>query len=241
MVAGMLAFFFLNTLYLRQVLGFRPLEIGLAFMPVALTIGALSLGFSARLITRFGGRAVLLAGLTLMAAGMVLVMRSPLHSNYAVDLLPVMILLGVGAGLSFPALMTLGMSGATSQDSGLASGLLNTTAQVGGAVGLAALVTVAAARTGGLLASGQGAESALTGGYRLVYGIGVGLLAVAIVVAASVLKPEATTRDTDASARSPTKKPTDPRRPDAGRPRVRYLAPSLPSPQARGRKLLLLP
>jgi EmrB/QacA subfamily drug resistance transporter len=203
MVAGMLAFFFLNTLYLRQVLGFRPLEIGLAFMPVALTIGALSLGFSARLITRFGGRAVLLAGLTLMAAGMVLVMRSPLHSNYAVDLLPVMILLGVGAGLSFPALMTLGMSGATSQDSGLASGLLNTTAQVGGAVGLAALVTVAAARTGGLLASGQSAESALTGGYRLVYGIGVGLLAVAIVVAASVLKPEATTRDTDAVSEEP--------------------------------------
>jgi EmrB/QacA subfamily drug resistance transporter len=199
MVAGMLGFFFLNTLYLRQVLGFRPLEIGLAFMPVALAIGALSLGFSARLITRFGGRAMLLAGLTLMAAGMALVMRAPVHSNYPVDLLPVMILLGVGAGLSFPALMTLGMSGATSRDSGLASGLLNTTVQVGGAVGLAVMVTVAAARTGGLLASGQSAESALTGGYRLVYGIGVGLLAAAFVVAAAVLKPEPAAGDTVAN------------------------------------------
>jgi EmrB/QacA subfamily drug resistance transporter len=195
MVAGMFGFFFLNTLYLRQVLGFRPLEIGLAFMPVALTIGALSLGLSARVLTRFGARAVLLVGLTLMAAALAFVMRSPVHSSYPVDLLPVMILLGVGAGLSFPALMTLGMSGATPSDSGLASGLLNTTVQVGGAVGLAVLVTVAASRTGGLLASGQSTAAALSGGYHLVYGIGVALLAVAIVMAAVLLRPEEATAD----------------------------------------------
>jgi MFS family permease len=138
---------------------------------------------------------VLLVGLTLMAAALAFVMRSPVHSSYPVDLLPVMILLGVGAGLSFPALMTLGMSGATPSDSGLASGLLNTTVQVGGAVGLAVLVTVAASRTGGLLASGQSTAAALSGGYHLVYGIGVALLAVAIVMAAVLLRPEEATAD----------------------------------------------
>jgi MFS family permease len=189
-VAGLLGFFFLSTLYLRLVLGLGPLQIGLAFMPVALSIGALSLGLSARLSTRFGARTVLLPGLVLVTAGLGFATRAPLHSSYLVDILPAMLLIGVGAGLSFPSLMTLGMSGATAEDSGLASGLLNTTVQVGGAVGLAVLGTLAASRTNGLLAAGESAASALTGGYRLVYAIAAALAASAIVVAATVLRPE---------------------------------------------------
>ncbi len=190
MVAGLLGFFFLSTLYLRQVLGLGPLAIGLAFMPVALGIGALSLGLSARLITRFGARRVLLFGLAAVAAGLALMVRTPVHSVYPVDLLPAMVLLGLGGGVSFPSLMTLGMSGATESDSGLASGLLNTTAQVGGAVGLAVLATVAGSRTGSLLAAGESPASALTGGFHLVYGMGAALVLAALVTAATVLRPE---------------------------------------------------
>jgi EmrB/QacA subfamily drug resistance transporter len=189
MVAGMLAFFFLSTLYLRRVLGLHPLAIGLAFLPVAVAIGTLSLGWSARLNVRFGARAVLLAGLTLIASGLALLTRAPVDSAYVVDLLPGMLLLGVGAGLSFPALMTLGMSGATPNDSGLASGLLNTTAQVGAALGLAVLATLAASRTNGLLSNGESMASALTGGYRLAFGIGAGLIVAAIVTAVTVMRP----------------------------------------------------
>src|SRR5262245_941474 len=191
MVAGMLGFFFLSTLYLRQVLGLHPLAIGLAFLPIAVSIGALSLGWSARLNTRFGARAVLLAGLALIGSGLALLSRHPVDSAYVVDLLPGMLLLGVGAGLSFPALMTLGMSGATPNDSGLASGLLNTTAQVGAALGLAVLATLAASRTDGLLSSGESMASALTGGYRLAFGIGAGLIVACIVTAVTVLRPTA--------------------------------------------------
>jgi MFS family permease len=191
MAAGLLGFFFLCTLYLRLVLHMGPLQIGLAFMPVAISIGALSLGLSARLTTRFGARAVLLPGLALVTAGLLVAMRAPERSDYLFEVLPAMLLIGVGAGLSFPSLMTLGMSDSTADDSGLASGLLNTTVQVAGAVGLAVLATLAAARTDSLLVAGESTASALTGGYRLVYGIAAALAASALVVAATVLRPEA--------------------------------------------------
>ena len=184
MVAGLLGFFFLSTLYLRRVLGLHPLEIGLA-------IGTLSLGLSARLSTRFGARAVLVPSLTLIAAGLALLTRAPVASSYVVDLLPAMLLLGVGAGLSFPTLTTLAMSGATHSDSGLASGLLNTTAQVGGALGLAVLATLATSRTDRLIADRESMASALTGGYHLVFAIGAGLMVAAIALAATVLRPGA--------------------------------------------------
>ena len=112
-------------------------------------------------------------------------------ASYVVDVLPAMLLLGVGAGLSFPSLMTLAMSGATQSDSGLASGLVNTTLQVGGAVGLAVLATLAAERTEGLLADGESAASALTGGYQLAFIVGAGLVVAAVAVAVTVLRPEA--------------------------------------------------
>ncbi len=190
MVAGMFGMFFLGALYLQKVLGFNAVEVGLAFLPVALAIGTLSLGLSARLITRFGARATLLPGLALIAVGLGLFQRAPVHADYLRDLLPVMLLLGVGAGLSFPSLMTLAMSGATASDSGLASGLVNTTLQVGGALGLAVLATLSTTRSGGLLSGGASTASALTGGYHLAFAIGAGLVLAAIVLAVALPRAE---------------------------------------------------
>jgi MFS family permease len=191
MVAGMLGFFFMSSLYMQRVLGLNPLQIGLAFLPVAITIGVLSVGLSARLTTRFGARSVLLPSLVLVATGLALYMRLPVRSNYFVDLLPGMVLLGVGAGLVFPSLATLAMSSATESDSGLASGLLNTTAQVGGALGLAVLATLAASQTQSLRALGESVPDALTGGFRMVFGMSAALLVAALVIAVIVLRHEA--------------------------------------------------
>ena len=190
MVAGMFGMFFLGTLYLQRVLGYDAVQTGAAFLPVSVGIGTLSLGFSPRLITRFGARAVLLPGLLALVAGLVLLTGAPVGGDYVTDLLPALVLLGVGAGVAFPALVTLAMSGATAEDSGLASGLVNTTQQVGGALGLAVLATLSTSRSNHLLADGESAASALTGGYHLAFAIGAGLVVAAIVVAALVLRSE---------------------------------------------------
>jgi EmrB/QacA subfamily drug resistance transporter len=189
MVAAMFGVFFLGSLYMEQVLGYGALEIGLAFLPVALGIGILSLGFSARLNMRYGARATLIPGLALIVGGLALFSRAPIDADYWVDLLPAMILLGVGAGLSFPSLMTLAMSGATQEDSGLASGLVNTTQQGGGALGLAVLATLATTRTETLLDGGESATSALTDGYQLAFVVAAGLAVAAITLAVGVLRP----------------------------------------------------
>jgi EmrB/QacA subfamily drug resistance transporter len=190
MVAGMFGMFFMGTLYLQRVLGYDAVQTGAAFLPVSVGIGVLSLGFSARLITRLGARAVLLPGLVALVAGLVLLTGAPVGGDYVTDLLPALVLLGVGAGIAFPALVTLAMSGATPADSGLASGLVNTTQQVGGALGLAVLATLSTSRSNHLLADGESAASALTGGYHLAFSIGAGLVVAAIVVAALVLRSE---------------------------------------------------
>jgi EmrB/QacA subfamily drug resistance transporter len=194
MVAGMFGMFFLGTLYLQDVLGYDALEIGFAFLPVALLIGALSLQFSPRLITRFGAKATLVPGLVLIVAGLLLFTQAPVDGNYLGDVLPVMVLLGLGAGLSFPAMATLAMSGATASDSGLASGLVNTSLQVGGAVGLAVLATLATSRTESLLSTGDSNAAALTGGYHLAFVVAAGLVIAAIAIAVTVLEqPEGVT------------------------------------------------
>ena len=137
--------FFLGSLYLQRVLGYDALEIGLAFLPATIVMGTLSVRYSEPLIMRFGARTTLLPGLVAdRASGSLLFTRAPVDGSYVGDVLPVMILLGFGAGVSFPALMTLAMSGATQEDAGLASGLVNTSAQVGGALGLAVLATLSA-------------------------------------------------------------------------------------------------
>jgi EmrB/QacA subfamily drug resistance transporter len=187
-VAGMFGMFFLGSLYLQRVLGYDALEIGLAFLPTTVVMGTLSLRYSERLIMRFGARRLLPVGLGLVTTGLAVFSQVPVRGSYLTDVLPTLVLLGVGLGVSFPALMTLAMSGATPEDAGLASGLVNTTAQVGGALGLALLATLAATRTHTLVASGHSQAAALTGGYRLGFLVAAGLIAAAIAVALLVLE-----------------------------------------------------
>ena len=189
-VAGMFGMFFLGVLYLQRVLGYDALETGLAFLPTTIVMGTLSVRYSERLIMRFGARRTLLPGLVLIAAGLALFARVPVEGNYVGDVLPSTILLGTGIGASFPALMTLAMSGATQRDAGLASGLVNTTVQVGAAVGLAVLATLSATRSEGLIQDGTSTVAALTGGYQLAFLVGAALVVVAVAVAVTVLEPE---------------------------------------------------
>ncbi len=189
LVAGMFGMFFLGSLYLQRVLGYDALQIGVAFLPTTIVMGVLSIRYSERLIMRLGARTALFPGLLLIAAGLALFTRAPVGGSYVEHVLPVLILLGLGAGTCFPALMTLAMSGATHEDAGLASGLVNTSAQVGGALGLAVLATLSTNRTDSLLAGGGSTASALTGGYHLAFLIGAGLVLAAVAIAAAVLEP----------------------------------------------------
>jgi EmrB/QacA subfamily drug resistance transporter len=189
-VAGMFGMFFLGSLYLQRVLGYGALEIGLAFLPATIVMGTLSIRYSDRLVMRFGAKTTLIPGLVLIAIGLVLFTQAPVDGSYVRHVLGPMILFGLGAGLSFPALMTLAMSGATKEDAGLASGLVNTSAQVGGAPGLAVLATLSATRSDNLIAGGEATASALTSGYHLAFLIGAALVVTAIVVAVTVIQPE---------------------------------------------------
>ena len=188
MVAGMYGMFFLGALYLQKVLGFDSLEVGLGFIPVTAIIGTLSLGFSAKLNLRFGARATLIPGLVAVAAGLALFSRITVDGSYWSEVLPAMVLVGIGAGLSFPSVMTLAMSGVRPEEAGLASGLVNTTLQVGGALGLAVLATLSTSRTSNLVSSGDSAASALTSGYQLAFVIGAALVLGAVAIAVTVLR-----------------------------------------------------
>jgi len=191
LVVGFFGMFFLGALYLQEILGYTALGVGLAFLPSCLIMGTLSLGYAEKLIMGFGPRRSLMAGLAVATGGLLLFARAPVDGSWVTDVLPVMVLLGIGAGVAFPALMTLAMSGATQEDAGLASGLVNTTTQVGGAVGLAVLATVASERTAGLLADGASADSALNSGFHLAYLIGAALMGAAFLVATFVVRPVA--------------------------------------------------
>jgi MFS family permease len=151
-------------------------------------MGLLTLRYSEPLIMRFGARTMLFPGLTLIAVGLALFTLAGPDGGYLVHVLPVIVLLGVGVAVCFPALMTLAMSGATQADAGLASGLVNTTAQVGGALGLAVLATVSTSRSDNLIDEGKSLASALTSGYHVAFWIGAALVVAAIVVAATVLE-----------------------------------------------------
>ena len=188
MVVGMYGMFFLGALYMQRILGYDALEVGLAFLPTTIVMGAMSWGVSARLNTRYGPKATLIPSMLAIAAGLVLFAQTPVDASYAADLLPALALFGLGAGLAFPSLMTLAMSGAGPTDSGLASGLVNTSVQVGGALGLAVLATLATDRTDSLRADGEPVASALNSGYHLAYVIGAALVAVAVVIAIQVLR-----------------------------------------------------
>jgi MFS family permease len=166
-------------------------------------MGAMSFNVSAGLNTRYGPRATLIPSMVVIAAGLVLFAQTPVDASYATNLLPALALLGLGAGLAFPSLMTLAMSGAGPTDSGLASGLVNTSVQVGGALGLAVLATLATDRTESLRLDGENVATALNSGYHLAYLIGAALIAVALVVAVEGLRAERAPETSDASRLDP--------------------------------------
>jgi EmrB/QacA subfamily drug resistance transporter len=181
--AAMFALFFLSALYLQLVLGYSPLRVGLAFLPANLIMGAFSLGLSAKLVMRFGVKPPLAAGLGLAAAGLLLFARAPVGGSFALDVLPGMVLLGFGAGMAFNPLLLAAMSEVEPTESGLASGVVNTAFMMGGALGLAVLASVAASRTDGLLARGDGRLDALAGGYHLAFLVGALFALAAALVA----------------------------------------------------------
>jgi len=188
LVVGMFGMFFLGALYLQRILGYSPLEVGLAFLPSTVVMGTMSLKLSGPLAMRYGPKAILLASLVSIGLGLLLFSLTPVDATYVTQVMPATIFIGIGAGLGFPSLMGLAMSGATPSDSGLASGLINTSVQVGGAIGLAVLATLASERTDVLRASGHSVDAALNGGFHLAYLIGAGLVGVAIVAALTVLR-----------------------------------------------------
>ena len=189
LVVGMFGVFFLGALYLQRLLGYDALQTGLAFLPSTLAMGLLSMRYTEPLISRFGAYRTLLPGIVLIGVGLAWFVRAPLDGAYLTDVLPTTLLLGIGAGLCFPALMTLAMSGATPEDAGLASGLVNTSAQVGGAIGLAVLATLSASRSESLAAAGNDAASAALGGYQLAFGVAAGFVVLALAVAVVLLRP----------------------------------------------------
>jgi EmrB/QacA subfamily drug resistance transporter len=185
--AAMFAWFFISALYLQRVLGYRPLLVGLAFLPANLIMGCFSLGLSARVVMRFGLRGPLAVGLIVAAGGLVLFARAPVNGAFALDVLPGMILLGVGAGIAFNPLLLAAMSDVDSRDSGLASGIVNTSFMMGGALGLAVLASLAAARSQALHAS-ENAITALNGGYHVAFLFGAIFAAMAGVLGAALLR-----------------------------------------------------
>jgi EmrB/QacA subfamily drug resistance transporter len=182
--AAMFAMFFLSALYLQLALGYTPLEVGLAFLPANLLMGALSLGLSARLVMRFGIKKTLTTGLTLVAVGLALFARAPVDAAFVVDVLPSMIVLGIGIGLAMNPLLLAAMADVKPEQSGLASGVVNTSFMMGGALGLAVLASVAAARAGD-----SGTVASLVDGYHAAFVVGT-LFAVAAAVVAAVFLRE---------------------------------------------------
>jgi MFS family permease len=177
--AAMFAWFFLSALYLQLVLGYGPMQVGLAFLPANLIMAAFSLGLSAKIVMRFGIRGPLCAGLLLAAAGLALFAFAPVDGEFAVHVLPGMMLLGFGAGLAFNPMLLAAMSDVSPADAGLASGLVNTSFMMGGALGLAVLASMAAARSAGLQALGVDVLAALNGGYHIAFLLGAVFAAVA--------------------------------------------------------------
>ncbi len=196
--AAMFAWFFLSALYLQLVLGYSPLLVGLAFLPANVIMAAFSLGLSARLVMRFGIRVPIVIGLLLAAVGLALFARAPVGGNFATDVLPGMILLGLGAGMAFNPVLLAALSDVAPEDSGLASGVVNTSFMMGGALGLAVLASLAAARTDSLLATGNSHLAALNGGYHVAFLVAALFAACASALGAALLRfttPTAASQD----------------------------------------------
>jgi EmrB/QacA subfamily drug resistance transporter len=203
LVTGMYGVWFLGSLYLERVLGYTPVETGLAFMPWTLTVLVLSLGTTRKLVARFGPMPVMIAGMLSVAVGMMVLRSGGLHSSYFPSVMIGMFLMGLGIGNAFMPMLTIAMADVPHQDAGLASGVVNVSQQVAGALGLALLSTFATNHTHALSAAHVGPDAALVGGYHLAYLIGAGSVLVAIVIAFLALRTPRTVAvtapDTDAA------------------------------------------
>jgi EmrB/QacA subfamily drug resistance transporter len=195
--ASLFAWFFMSALYLQLVLGYTPLQVGLSFLPANLIMGVFSLGLSAKLVMRFGIKPPLASGLLLAAIGLALFARAPVHGHFAADVLPSMILLGFGGGMAFNPVLLAAMNDVDPSESGLASGMVNTSFMMGGALGLAVLASLAASHTSHLLATGHGHLSALVGGYQLAFVIGAIFALVAAAMAVVLLRAPLAAHDTE--------------------------------------------
>jgi MFS family permease len=187
----MFAWFFLSALYLQRVLGYSALDVGFAFLPATILWGASSLLLSDKLVLRFGIKPPLIGGLALYLIALLLFARAPVDGNYFVDILPGMLVIGLGGGITFNPILLAAMSGVQPTEAGLASGLVNTSFMFGGALGLAVLASAAASRTDSLLSSGHGALDALNGGYHVAFMIGAAFAVAAMIVAATLIRAEA--------------------------------------------------
>jgi hypothetical protein len=186
--AAMFAWFFLSALYMQQVLGFTPFQIGMAFLPPNLIMAAFSLGISAKLVMRFGLRKPMAAGLLLAGAGLLLFARAPVDGTLLRDVLPGMLILGIGAGIAFNPVLMAAMSEVAPSESGLASGVVNTAFMLGGSLGLAVLASVAAARSAGLAETGADHLSVLAGGYQAAFLCGAGFAFLAALAGAFLMR-----------------------------------------------------
>jgi MFS family permease len=189
MAAAMFAMFFFAALYLQLVLDYSPLEVGLAFLPSTLVWGLSSLFLSDRLVMKFGLKPPLVGGLGFFIAGLLLFARAPVDGSFTMDVLVPMMFFGLGGGITFNPLLLAAMGDVEPQDSGLASGVVNTAFMMGGALGLAVLAAIATSRTDSLLASGEAQSEALAGGYHAAFMIGALFAAAAGVLAATLLRP----------------------------------------------------
>jgi EmrB/QacA subfamily drug resistance transporter len=188
MAAGMFAYFFLSALYLQGILDYTPMEVGLAYLPSMVIWGGSSLLLSDRLVMRLGVRTPLVAGLGLMTVGLLLLARTPVDGSFLVDVLPATIAVGLGAGIGFNPILLAAMSGVSPTEAGLASGVVNTSFMMGGALGLAVLASLAAWRTEELEAAGESARAALNGGYHLAFLVGSAFVVASALVAAAFLR-----------------------------------------------------
>jgi EmrB/QacA subfamily drug resistance transporter len=188
LITGMFSAFFLGSLYLERVLGYNAIDTGLAFLPLTLSIGLMSVGISAKAVERFGNVRTLTAGLAGIASGLLLLATAGVHAGYLPLLFIAFLLLGFGAGASFLPLLTIGMSDAPPRDAGLASGIVNVSVQLFGAIGLATLGTIATDHAKTLTASGHPLTSALTGGYHLAYIVAAACVTLGILASFLLLR-----------------------------------------------------
>ena len=188
MIAGMFGLLFFGTLYLQRVLRYGSLQAGIGFVPIAVVIAMVSLGLSTRLVTRYGPRAMLLLGLALIVGAFVMLSFARVNGAYLVDFLPAGLVMGLGFGLAAPAVMGLGMTDVSPAESGIASGLFNTTQQIGGAIGLTVLSAFANTRTNSLITAGENEAESLIGGYHVAFLAAAGFTLTALIIGAGLLK-----------------------------------------------------